>query len=337
MVRRSIALLIVAPALLCSSWVHSPVPRRPDGDHPDLTITREALPAPAVMASFLGPFRMEGAWQFKSSNRRVFGYSSITVRGDGRPLAFNDGGAVLSFAFPGQPWRRPVAKWIRFRGEQKDKAGHDVESVAHDPKTGRYWVALEGSNHIVRLSPDLAETGRVAPAAMAGWGLNTGAEAMARLSDGRFVAIREIPSSLFETRLHEAVLFSGDPIEHPRAQRFRFDAPDNFSVVDMAVLPDGRALILMRRLLWPMPMRFAGKIVIADTAQIRPGATWHSAPLASLASVLPVDNFEAIAAVPQPDGRIVVWLMSDDNDMRVLQRTLLWKLSVDPTKLPRPE
>ncbi|MFT4055076.1 MAG: esterase-like activity of phytase family protein [Novosphingobium sp.] len=288
------------------------------------------------MKRYLGPFRMEGAWQIKSRNGRVFGYSALVPQADGRLLAFNDSGDTLIFSPPGAKASKARARKIEFRDPVRDKAGRDVESAAYDPDGGRYWVGMEGLNVITRLSPNLTETKRVAPAGMAGWGINTGPEAMSRLHDGRFVTIREIPPSLGEARLHNALVFAGDPVENPDAQKFSFDGPDNFSVVDMALLPDGRALILMRRLLWPMPMRFAGRIVIADTGRIRPGKVWHSAPLASLASVLPVDNFEAIAAVPQADGRITVWVMSDDNAMRVLQRTLLWKLSVDPNQLPWP-
>ncbi|MEE4451915.1 esterase-like activity of phytase family protein [Novosphingobium resinovorum] len=298
-----------------------------------------ALPLPdrRELAGYLGPFRLEGMWQVKSRHPMVFGYSALVAEPDGRLLAFNDSGDTLSFAPPGVAGTKPRANWIRFERKAANKSARDVESATRDPATGGYWVGLEGRNSIVRLSPKLAATGEVAPTGMRGWGVNTGPEALSRLPDGRFVTIREIPPTLIEPRLHDAVLFAGDPIEHPHGQPFRFDGPDNFSVVDMTLLPDGRALILMRRLLWPFPLRFAGRIVIADTRRIRPGRTWHSVPLASLASVLPVDNFEAIAAVPQPDGRITIWVMSDDNMMRVLQRTLLWKLTVDPKRLPWPE
>ncbi|KMS52882.1 hypothetical protein V474_25410 [Novosphingobium barchaimii LL02] len=303
-----------------------------------MAITPQDLPPADVLGHYLGPFRMEGAWQFKSTNPKVFGYSALIARPGGRLLAFSDAGAVLSFTPPGAEAKKPIARWLWPSPEgEGGKAGQDVESATRDPRTGRYWLGVEGANEIVRLSPRLGETGRIAPKAMAGWGYNTGAEAMTRLPDGRFVAIREVTPSWSESRMHDGVLFSGDPIEHPNARKFSFDGPDNFSVVDMAMLPDGRALILMRRLLWPMPLRFAGRIVIVDTAKIRPGTVLRSATLASLASILPVDNFEAIAAVPRADGRITVWVMSDDNKMRVLQRTLLWKLSVDPAKLPWPE
>lgn len=335
--RRRIAILALAPLLLWTTWGRSPLYRESHSAAIDLAFVPVEMPSRQVLEGFLGPFALEGAWQAISANARVFGYSAIEARPNGTLRAFNDSGGLLIFAPPGAPATEPKAGWLKMAAGERDKAMQDVESVTHDPATGTYWAALEGENSIVRLSPKLAETGRVAPRAMTGWGRNTGAEAMARLPDGRFIAIREVNPSATESRLHEALLFAGDPITHPRARRFWFDAPDNFSVVDMTLLPDGRALILLRRLLWPLPMRFAGRIVIADTAQVRPGETWHSAPLAALASVLPVDNFEAITAVPQADGRIVVWIMSDDNHMRTLQRTLLWKLSVDPARLPWPK
>ncbi|MEJ2409763.1 MAG: esterase-like activity of phytase family protein [Novosphingobium sp.] len=296
-----------------------------------------ALPPKHTLQAYLGAFRLEGGWQLKSRNDMFFGYSSMVPQPDGRILALNDAGDYLRFSPPGVLPPRLQIGGIGFREHVGGKKYRDVESVAHDPVTGRYWLGLESRNMIVRTDARLVEEAGVAPRAMAGWGLNTGPEALARLPDGRFVTIREVTRSLFDPRLHEAVLFDGDPVEHPDGHRFLFEGPDNFSVVDMALLPDGRALILMRRLLWPLPMRFAGRIVVADTRQIRPGKVWHSLPLASLASVLPVDNFEAIGVVPRPDGRVTVWLMSDDNGMRVWQRTLLWKLSVDPRRLPWPK
>lgn len=334
--RRSIIILI-APLLLWTTWGRSP--RLPQPTRVPLidAIVPIALPPVSVTSRYLGPLQLEGAWQIRSRHPRVFGYSALTAEPTGRLLALNDSGEILSFIPP--PAKQPEARNIKLRFRPRPGAHwvRDTESTTVDPATGTRWAGIEGSNMIVRFSSQLRETGVAAPAAMRDWGRNTGAEAMARLADGRFVTIREIPPSIAESRLHDAVLFEGDPVQHPDGRRFQFDGPDNFSVVDMAMMPDGRALILMRRLLWPLPMRFAGRIVIADTARIRAGQVWHSAPLASLASTLPVDNFEAIAAVPAQDGRLTVWIMSDDNKMRILQRTLLWKLSVDPAKLPWPK
>lgn len=338
LVRRSIVILLAAPVLFWVTWGRSPVDQTPD-DLPEIDFVKpqDDLPDRKVLARYLGPFRLEAAWQISSRNPMVFGYSALVPEPDGRLTAFNDSGDILRFAPPGVPGPHPFAKSIDFERKTKSKASRDVESATRDPATGGYWLGLEGRNSIVKLDKDFRATGEVRPYAMKRWDDNTGPESLARLADGRLVTIREVTQSWDEPRLHDGLIFAGDPITHPKPQRFQFDGPDNFSVVDMTVLPDGRALILMRRLLWPMPMRFVGRIVIADTAKICPGEVWHSQPLASLASVLPVDNFEGIAAVPRPDGKITVWVISDDNAMRVLQRTLLWKLTVDPKQLPWPD
>ena len=114
---------------------------------------------------------------------------------------------------------------------------------------------------------------------------------------------------------------------------FTFAGSREFSPTDMAQLPDGRVLILMRRLVWPFPLRFACRIVIADPAAIRAGAVWQGTEVAKLSSSLPVDNFEGLAIEPRGGGRVTVWLISDDNHAAT-QRTLLWKLAVDPARLP---
>ena len=72
--------------------------------------------------------------------------------------------------------------------------------------------------------------------------------------------------------------------------------------------------------------------MIADPAAIRPGEVWQGIEVAKLSSSLPVDNFEGMAIVPREDGRVTVWLISDDNHAST-QRTLLWKLVVDPKRL----
>jgi hypothetical protein len=44
---------------------------------------------------------------------------------------------------------------------------------------------------------------------------------------------------------------------------------------------------------------------------------------------LPRDNFEGLAVVPETDGALTLWLISDDNTA-ALQRTLLYKLRWQP-------
>ena len=76
--------------------------------------------------------------------------------------------------------------------------------------------------------------------------------------------------------LHPGVLFSGDPTRNPAAKRFILDGLRSSAPPTWQQLPDGRVLILMRTLLWPLPQRFAGRIVIGDPAAIRDGQVWQS-------------------------------------------------------------
>ena len=326
---RSIALLLLI-LLAAVTWLRSPrAPRLAQMTFDYVALT----PRPGTDPQYhLGAFRLEGAWHMASRSRGFGGYSTLLAMPDGQLLAVSDSGGYLRFTLPGQKpgalasGSLDISRW-------NDKADRDVESATRDPRTGTIWLGLEGSNSIVRLGPELNVEAKVRPGAIRHWGVNSGPEAMARLADGRFVLLREAFKGRLEDRRHDAVVFEGDPATRPKSWHFTFDGPKGFSPTDMTQLPDGRLLILMRRLVWPMPQRFAGRIAIADPAEIRPGATWRAREVARIATSLPVDNFEGLAAVPQGKDRLTVWLISDDN-FSDFQRTLLWKLSVDPRDLP---
>ncbi|MEO6092920.1 MAG: esterase-like activity of phytase family protein [Novosphingobium sp.] len=286
----------------------------------------------------LGAFRLEGTWQLRSCEAGFGGYSALLTQPGGMLLGITDRGSTLRFSPPGvprigPPVFAPVMPWgvmLRTR--------NDSESATADPATGRIWIGFETTNAIARLDPGRPRPPFVQPPAMAAWPENMGAEAMVRLVDGQFIVLREgfgelDDGGILGGREHEALLFPGDPIEGAVPIRFRFVGPGGFRPVDMAQLPDGRVLILMRKLVWPLPIRVAGRIVIADPRAIQAGADWRGTVVARLASDMPIDNFEGLATTPGENGRLTVWLISDANKA-VTQRTLLWKLSVDPKALP---
>ncbi len=330
--RRSLALLVLIFGLLVPTWVHTPRHKREKDE--GLELLREPIADPSRLAHDLGPLRLERAWQLKGPS--IGGYSALSVESGPRILAESDGGRWLRLDMSGQGRFRHALGWVKLAKGSRGKENRDTESMTRDPATGTVWMGMEGLNAIVRLSPQLKEEARVQPPGMQDWGENSGPESLVRLSDGRFLVLCETPISGTGGRLHEGLVFAGDPTRGAGGRPFRFEGPRNFSAVDMAQLPDGRVLILMRRLIWPMPMRFAGRIVIADPAQVTPGGVWPSQTVAVLASDMPVDNFEGLAVHPRRDGRIGVWLISDDNFLDHWQRTLLWQLSVDPAQLPWP-
>jgi hypothetical protein len=326
--RRWLALILLL-AVLPVSFLREAPPHRDNADR--IAVTALPVPSADVVKPHLGPFRLEGVWQLSSDNAMFGSYSTLQRLNDGRFLTISDRGYAMRFAPPGHS-RSPAHMTDLIAGTQRLKYNRDAESSAYDPASGRIWIGWEGTNAISRMAPDLRFEAAARPAAMRRWDSNGGAETMLRLPDGRFIVVAEGFAGWFERREHRALLFPGDPTGSGRPQSFRLSGPAEFSPTDIAQLPDGRVLILMRRAVWPFPLRFAGRIVLADPADIRPGRVWAVRTVAYLSSSLPVDNFEGVVAEPLPGGRVAVWLISDDN-IAVTQRTLLWKMTVDPKDL----
>jgi hypothetical protein len=92
---------------------------------------------------------------------------------------------------------------------------------------------------------------------------------------------------------------------------------------DAAELPDGRLLILNRRLSWLGS--FSARLVIASLPDR--GRTVKGHQIAWLHAPVTVDNMEALS-VTQEEGRTIIWIASDDNFSPPLQRTLLMKFSL---------
>lgn len=326
---RFVALFLVILVLAPGTWLREKLPPRDDREL--LHIRALERPAKVDSARLLGAFALDGVWQLTSPNSRFGGYSALVALGGGELLAIGDRGYLMRFAAPGAAERQVRIAPIR-PAQVAARYGYDAEAAAYDAQAGRVWIAWESGNRITRHGLDFGGSAMARPAAMRDWGVNSGPEAMARLADGRFVVLREGFEGWFGDERHRALVFRGDPITGERPLRFTFIGPAGFSPTDMAQLPDGRVLILMRRLLWPIPARFEGRIAIADPRAIRAGGVWRARTVARLSSPLPVDNFEGLAIEPRDDGRVTVWVISDANGA-VTQRTLLWKLAVDPAEL----
>lgn len=328
---------LVLLVLLAIVWVRSPHSLR--AHRLDVIVAPAAPPPLARQRAMLGAFRLTGTWQLISNWEGFGGYSALLVDGPGRFLAISDTGHVLGFARPDRPWSPP---WVRILtgpavasvNDVEVKSDRDFESVTRDPRSGRFWIGAEFTNRILRFGPDWRLEGLVAPAQMAQWPINTGAETLVRLRDGRFLVLCECTrAGAPGGDLHPGLLFPRDPVARPTAPvQFLARTPATFAPVDAAQLPDGRLLVLTRTLVWPMPQRFAGRLMIGDPERIRADGVWELRQVASLGSALEGDNFEGLAIEPLPGGEIAVWVIADDNQSR-FQRSLLWRLEVDPARL----
>jgi len=336
--RRLAAIVLLIAALTPLLWLRE-TEREPRGKEPQLRFWR--LDSAMLQALELGPFRLDKAWTIEDRSNRFGSYSGLVALGGGRLLAVSDTGLSLDFATPDASARgASIGGSVLY--PKADKYHQDAEGATRDPATGRIWLSFEFSNIVARFDlrhGKLVKSRKAAhPPAMSTWGNNAGPESLARLPDGRFLTIRESFLGLFDRRRHAAVLFATDPVADPDAATpFTFVGPSGYSPTDATALPDGRVLVLMRRVVWPMPPRFGGAIAIGDPRTIRKNREWPVRVLATWQGGLPVDNFEGLAIEPvnakAKDAPLTVWVISDDN-RAALQRSVLWKLRLDPADLP---
>lgn len=318
--------LLAAPGL----WLRS-TPAAPNNSQ-ELVVTPIHLP---LGCCSLGPLPLEAAWRLDSQNDQFHGYSALVSMRPGELTSLSDRGYALTLRVDGG-----TPRLVRMQPSIGDDAvlkdNRDVEGATFDPATQRLWITLEGRGGVARHRPDLSRIENfVFPPQMAQWPKNTGPEAMVRLRDGRFIILSEDYSPGWtEQQRHPALLFPGEPDERTKAVEFRFKGPKRFRPTDMAALPDGRVLILMRQLVWPFPPRFSGKLVLADPAAIRAGEDWPSLEVGTFQHPMPIDNYEGLTITDNGDGTVMVWVISDDNQA-VTQATYLLRFRLDFAQFPQ--
>lgn len=274
---------------------------------------------------------LEGVWEYEGDGLLFGGYSALLALDGARLQAFSDRGGRFTFLQPDQAARRGGSA-DRSIAEQSVDPDHamelfDIEAATRDPATGRYWLAFESTHGFQRYTGGHQGTGVRLIGEEVDWSGNSGAEAMVRLRDRRFLVIQEGGEA--------ALLYPGDPVDGARAIPIAFTPPPgDFSVTDAAQLPDGRILLLLRRVVRGIPP-FEARLAIAEL--VEGGAAPHLAPTIALdlSAVAPPENYEGLALRERPDGAVDVWVISDDN-LSVMQRTLVLKLRFDPGPVSPP-
>ena len=204
-------------------------------------------------------------------------------------------------------------------GEPPGPAERDAEALAPDG-AGGLVIAYEGTHRLRRLA--LSRPGRAGGGAADAGGLdrpgNAGIEALAALPDGALLALAEggLRGERRACRLADRGR-SGPAAELCRERGLRADRRRSAGGYDLR----GRAAVLAARRLRDPDRDLGGRGGAGRRASGRPQ------PLAELRAPLVGENFEAIAARRGPDGRVLLYLVSDDNFI-ALQRTLLLQLSL---------
>ena len=280
----------------------------------------------------VGALSFLGGWELRSNNGDFGGISALVALKDGRFLGVSDAGALIGFGLSDDVRAdRPfIAALPGTFGKGVTYKDRDSEGIAYDPVSGRIWVSYEHSHAIRRFPASMSRVdGMIRPATMRRWPRNSGAEALVRMADGRFLAFAEGGDV---DGVYPAMQFSGDPVEMGTTQfSFQYRPSKGYRITDATQLPDGRLLLLERRI--GFPKGFTAKLLMLDPAKIMRDATVSGDVIATLEPPLLVDNMEGLA-ITQENGRTIIWLISDNN-FNAIQRTLLMKFALTlPNKKP---
>ncbi len=277
---------------------------------PDRVAQADAVAAinftPVRLQADGGPLRIAGAWRVESGERRLGGLSALAVD-RGELVALSDSGVVVRMPMPGG--ERAVARLSDLPdgpGDPRSKSRRDSEALAL-LADGDWLVAFENRNQVWRYDSNFRTGRRVVRFTNQGWPTNRGIEAMAIDRRAGLVVIPE------DRGLAIAV---GDSVETLAL------SSEGWTVSDATRMPDGRTMVLLRRITVTGFRNAIGELV--------PGkAGWRVAVRAML-PLGALDNAEGLAAEPLPAGGTRLWIVTD-NDFAGYRRTLL--LAVDlPTQ-----
>jgi hypothetical protein len=272
----------------------------------------------------VGRLRFEAGFVLTSSDRRFGGLSGLLISADGRALiAVSDRGLLWTAALrhDGDGRLLGLDDWVVIDlatiGDGAHAASGDAEALAPAGEHGLV-IAYEGAHRLLRIDlDDLSDPPSPLPMPSGLAPGNEGIEALAALPDGDLLAlaegIRDAGGDLAAWRISETGI-----------DRLSYVPTDGF-VPTGADRLDDRIYLVERR--FSLLGGFASRVAVLPVAALEPGARLRGAELARLGPTSISENFEGIAARRGPDGRILLYLVSDDNFL-ALQQTLLLQFSL---------
>jgi hypothetical protein len=319
--RRLLAVFVLAAATWLAFFQQEPLPPPVFDPHVGFV---DVMPELAGTVRPGSRVTLSGAWRILGRNRDFGSYSALARLPDGRLLAVSDKNGVLLFDVPGS--RNPPRARIRPLwgvDTRVESVEPDCEAIALDPASGDIWTAYEGNDRFWVFSSDFFKHRPVAAPVLAQYPDNSGPEAMTRLASGRFVALIENRTSLFTRSRHPGLLWQGAPRANEEPLHFTAEMPQGYRPTEAAPLPDGRMLVLGRKMTL---LGFRSVIGVADPRGLREGGTLTVAPIAEIADHRISDNYEGMTTRANADGSTTIWLISDSNVSSWLQRSMLLQL-----------
>ncbi|MBC7906735.1 MAG: esterase-like activity of phytase family protein [Rhodospirillaceae bacterium] len=282
----------------------------------DITAVPRTLAADAGPRPMLGETEVLGILELRSSDHRFGGLSGLSFDGN-RLIAITDKGNWLSFRLDvdhdGRPTGVGQLEIGALGGLDDGKLDSDSEELTKTPEG--WLVSFERRHRVMLYAHGL--TGKPVRLSMpqdySRQPGNGGGEAVARLNDGRLLLLSEEGDNNDGTGW--AWVGKSGAWERLSTRREGL-----FHPTGAATLPNGDVLVTERRFTWIGGV--ALRLVRMNAASVRPGAVLSGHELFRLEPPLTVDNYEGIALRQRADGRVVAYIISDDN-FNPFQATLL--------------
>jgi hypothetical protein len=258
-----------------------------------------------------GELRPAGAWAVTSDDPRFGGVSALALVRD-QFVALTDSGVIVRFGKPQALLQRSmIGELPAGPGRRGFKFNRDSEAFAADPRGRGWWVTFENRNELWLYDLEFRRALKRVRLGRARFPENRGLES-AVVVGATLLLVPEDGTSMI-------TLGEGSPTSLPITN------PAG-RVSDAASLPSGELLVVNRR---ATLTGFRNSVALLEKRAERFRYTTRMT-----LRVGRLDNVEAVAPELLPNGRVRLWLMSDDNHQRPL-RTLL--IAVDlPARLQAP-
>ncbi len=278
----------------------------------------------------IGGLRLVSSFALTAEDEAFGGYSGLSVSADGaRLLAVSDDASWLRAEIIRDDAGAISDLTSAYIAPITDADGHVFERKEDGDAEGlvvvgdEAVVSFERRHRIQRHSlreGDLPHTATIAvPESLASKPSNSGVESLEVLPDGRYLLLAE--------RLRPKPDFTTGWIGGPGGwETFAYRPEAEHSPTDMALSLDGKHAYVVERA-YSRAKGVRARIVHIALHDVISGSDVEGVELMRFERGVPIDNFEALAVAPGPDGRERLYLMSDDN-FSSIQRTLLLEFEV---------
>lgn len=269
---------------------------------------------------------VEAAFVLRSPHRHFGGLSGLWLSDDAKRLvSVGDSGWIWQARLHHDDHGRLIdlddwsaANLADQQGNLGTAPSYDAEALAADGGQDLV-VAYEGQHRFRRLSfPELQDLPHPLPVPPGlGRPSNSGIEALTGLGDGRFLVMAEGVGA------RGGIGLAAWLIDHDRIDGLTYRPSPNYAPTGADRL-GSMVYIVERR--FSLLGGFQSQVLSVPVEQLVAGDIFEGQVLARFRYGDLGENFEAIAARQAPDGRTLIYLLSDDN-FSVFQQTTLLQLS----------